>query len=86
MNINEEVKKLHDLSYDEQLKHLESMSAHITENEWQDLKVQIELFSKGVISEIKPPRTGRIADFPLLKIKGKPLSQIIIEDREPKHY
>jgi len=46
-----------------------------------DLRIQHALYDAGLISEIKPrvkrPRECR----PPIRIKGKPLSETIIEDR-----
>ena len=46
-----------------------------------DQRLQRALYEAGLVSEIKPrvkrPRVRR----PLIKIKGKPLSETIIEDR-----
>ena len=46
-----------------------------------DQRLQRRLYAKGMVSEIKPPRTKRIGDFPLIKVKGKPVSETIIEER-----
>jgi hypothetical protein len=46
-----------------------------------DQRLQEALLKKGLLREIKPPRENKIRDFEPIKIKGKPLSETIIEER-----
>ena len=54
------------------------------EQEEQDLETQLEqrLFAMGLLSEIKPPiDPASYQDFEPIENKGKPLSEVIIEER-----
>lgn len=46
-----------------------------------DQRIQRALFEAGLVSEIKPPVKRPRERAPLIKIKGKPLSETVIEDR-----
>ena len=46
-----------------------------------DQRIQRALFEAGLVSEIKPPVKRPRERTPPIKIKGKPLSETIIEDR-----
>jgi len=46
-----------------------------------DQRLQRALYEAGLVSEIKPPVKRPRVRPPLIKIKGKPLSETIIEDR-----
>ncbi len=48
-----------------------------------DLRVQQALMEKGLLSEIKFPRKSVSLDqeYELVKVKGKPVSETIIEER-----
>ena len=41
-----------------------------------------DLIAAGVVKEIKPPRTTPLGERHLLVVKGKPVSETLIEDRE----
>ena len=47
-----------------------------------DRQLQERLYAEGLLTEIKPPRnpqSGR--DYQLIEVKGKPVSETIIEER-----
>jgi hypothetical protein len=46
-----------------------------------DQRIQRAPFEAGLVSEIKPPVKRPRGRAPLIKIKGKPLSETVIEDR-----
>jgi hypothetical protein len=46
-----------------------------------DQRIQRALYEAGLISEIKPPARRPRERRPPIRIKGKPLSETIIEDR-----
>jgi hypothetical protein len=46
-----------------------------------DHRIQHALFEAGLVSEIKPPVKRPRERTPPIKIKGKPLSETVIEDR-----
>ena len=46
--------------------------------EWGPLQ---KLLQAGLLTEIKPKRMNRVVERPSIVIKGKPLSEIIIEER-----
>ncbi|MGI9069656.1 MAG: hypothetical protein ACR2HX_25030 [Pyrinomonadaceae bacterium] len=46
-----------------------------------DQRIQRALYEAGLVSEIKPRVKRPRVRPPLIKIKGKPLSETIIEDR-----
>ena len=46
-----------------------------------DRRIQRALYEAGLIREIKPPAKRPRGRRPPIKIKGKPLSETIIEDR-----
>lgn len=59
----------------------DSLSKNLNEAEAKDLQLQNALFDAGLLREIKPPRHRKIGDFKAVKIKGKPLSETIVEER-----
>ncbi len=59
----------------------DSLSENLSVAEAEDLQLQQALFEAGMLREIKPPRHRKIGDFKAIKIKGKPLSETIIEER-----
>ena len=60
---------------------LDSLSEDLSEAETEDLRLQKALFDAGLLREIKSPRRRRLGDFKAINIKGKPISETIIEDR-----
>ncbi len=60
---------------------LYSLSKNLNETDTEDLKLQEALLTDGLIREIKPLHRRKIGDFKPVKIKGKPLSETIIEER-----
>ena len=46
-----------------------------------DQRIQRALFNAGLLSEIKPPVKRPRERHPPIKIRGKPLSETVIEDR-----
>lgn len=60
---------------------LDSLSENLSEDEAKDLQLQKALFEVGMLREIKLPRHRKIGDFKAVKIKGKPISETIIEER-----
>lgn len=60
---------------------LNSLTEDCDEPENDDLRLQKALFDAGLLHEIKPPRKSGMGDFKAIKIKGKPLSETIIEER-----
>ena len=46
-----------------------------------DQRIQRALYDAGLITEIKPPVKRPRERTPPIKIKGKPLSETVIEDR-----
>ncbi len=60
---------------------LDSLSEELSKAEAEDLRLQEALFADGLLREIKPPRRRKLGDFKPVKIKGKPLSETIIEER-----
>ncbi len=60
---------------------LDSLSEDLSEAETEDLRLQKALFDAGLLREIKSPRRRRLGDFKAINIKGKPISETIIENR-----
>jgi hypothetical protein len=87
MNPEEIINEVHKLPLPQQKKIYDALSKELAqlsppdEEDDPDQRLQRRLYAKGMISEIKPRRTGKIADFTPIKIKGKPLSETIIEER-----
>lgn len=48
-----------------------------------EMRLQRALYEDGLLEEIKPPfmPSAKTSDTPPIKIKGKPLSETIIEER-----
>jgi len=47
-----------------------------------DRRIQEDLLAEGLVSEIKPPRSSLPKrEFKPIEIKGKPISETIIEER-----
>lgn len=76
LEILDEIKKL---TEPEIQAFLDSLS--ITEYEKEDLLLQESMLKAGLITEIKFPRRKRMENLPPAPIKGKPLSETIIEER-----
>jgi predicted nucleic acid-binding protein len=73
------------LSRDEQQQLREALDIMLTGSEAQRIEgeVQRRLFAAGLLSEIKPP-SASLTPYPgraLIEVKGKPLSETIIEER-----
>lgn len=86
MNPEDIIKEVHKLPLPQQKEVYDALSKDLLDQTEvdegdADQRLQRLLFAKGKISKIKPPRTERIGDFPLLKINGQPLSEMIIKDR-----
>ena len=72
------------LPYAEKKKVLELLQQDLREeslNEQPEMLLQKILFEAGLLREIKPPSKISFDDFPPIEIKGKPLSETIIEER-----
>ena len=70
------------LSNDEKKQVREKVSEWLAEDEAPELRLQKSLYAAGLLSEIKPSRSGsRQHDFPLLEVAGPPVSQTIIKER-----
>ncbi len=65
----------------EQKEILDSLFENMSQADAKDLQLQQALFDAGLVREIKPPRHRRMGDFKAVKIKGKPISETIIEER-----
>jgi hypothetical protein len=82
---DELVEEIESLSLDEQQRLKKLLDAwlirdypQLTEDEFEQ-----ELYEAGLLSEIKPPITDFIPhqNHQLIELKGKPLSEVIIEER-----
>ncbi len=47
----------------------------------QEYKAMQALVQAGLLTTIKPRRTARLQETPLVSIKGRPLSETILEER-----
>jgi hypothetical protein len=86
MNPEDIINEVHKLPLPQQKEVLETLTKELNRPppeyvENDDLRLQEALFAAGLINEIKPRRDGKMGDFTPIKIKGKPLSETLIEDR-----
>ncbi len=85
MTPQEIVKQVQKLSVRQQREVLQALAESLdaaTNNQLSEAEIAEQLFAQGVIREIPADWNASAADFEPLVIKGKPLSETILEDRE----
>ncbi len=82
MSVSEVIKEMQTLSSAEKRRVWQELNEIVSE-ESIELRLQRALAAEGLLSEIKMPFVSRPEreDLPPIKIKGKPLSETIIEER-----
>ena len=80
MTPQEILNEIYRLPFSEQKQISDSLSEQLSEDSIE-LRLQQALFEKGLLREIKTSRRSKLGNFKPIKIKGKPLSETIIEER-----
>lgn len=80
MTTQEILNEIYRLPFSEQKQISDSLSEQLSEDSIE-LRLQQALFEKGLLREIKTSRRSKLGNFKPIKIKGKPLSETIIEER-----
>ncbi len=76
------VEQIKSLTLDEQLQVRDLINEILLTPEEIDRQLQERLFKAGLVSEIKPPRSSLPErNFNPIEVKGKPVSETIIEER-----
>lgn len=60
---------------------LDSLAEDLNETVNEDLRLQKALFEAGLLREIRPARSNKVADFNPIEIEGEPISETIIRER-----
>lgn len=81
MTPQEILNEIYKLPLTEQQELIEQLSENISNEQVAEIRLQEVLHSKGLIQNIKPPRTKKIGDFNAVSVKGRPVSETIIEER-----
>lgn len=80
MTPQEILNEIYRLPFSEQKQISDSLSEQLSEDSIE-LRLQQALFEKGLLREIKTSRRSKLGNFKPIKIKGKPLSETLIEER-----
>ena len=80
MTPQEILNEIYRLPFPEQKQISDCLSEYLSEDSIE-LRLQRALFEKGLLREIKTSRRSELGNFKPIKIKGKSLSETIIEER-----
>jgi hypothetical protein len=81
MTPQEIINEICKLPLPEQKEVFDRLSEELTKAVQEELRLQETLLAKGLVRNVRPPRRKKIGDFEAIIVKGKPISETIIEER-----